>query len=133
MDLKSFETDKQLEVDGVWVDIGDDDGTQLLVARIGNDNYNRLIRTKLKPYRNLLQRNAMPEPTQEKILTEVLAETILLDWKNLKYNGKKVAYSPARACELLMGIPDFRELVMEIANSMETYRVIEKEADAKNS
>lgn len=133
MDLSTFETDRQLEVDGVWVDIGDEDGTQLLIARIGNPNYNRLIRARLKPHKNLLQRDAMPIEMQEKILNEVLAETVLLGWKNLMYKGKKINYSSARALEMINNISDFRELVMELANSMETFRVVEAEEDAKNS
>jgi len=133
MDLSQFETDRQLETDGVWVDIGDEDGTQLLIARIGNPNYNRLMRAKLKPHKNLLQRDAMPLETQERMLNEVMSETVLLGWKNLKYKGKKVNYSTARALELITDIPDFRDLVLEIANSMETFRVVEVEEDVKNS
>lgn len=133
MDLSTFETDRQLEVDGVWVDIGDEDETQLLIARIGNPNYNRLIRARLKPHKNLLQRDALPMEMQEKILNEVIAETVLLGWKNLKYKGKKINYSSDRALEMLNNISDFRELVMEIANSMETFRIVETEEDVKNS
>lgn len=133
MDLSQFETDRQLEADGVWVDIGDEDGTQLLIARIGNPNFNRLLRNRMKPHRNLLQRDALPIETQEKILNEVMSETILLGWKNLKYKGKKVNFSTDRALELISEIPDFRELVMEVANSMETFRIVEAEEDVKNS
>lgn len=133
MDLSNFETDRELEVGGVWVDIGDEDGTQLLVARVGNQKFNTMLRAKMKPYRNMLQRDILPQETQEGLLTEVLGETVLLGWKNLKHNGKEVKYSAAKAKELLKGIPDFRELVLEIGNSMETFRVVEEEEDIKNS
>jgi hypothetical protein len=133
MDLNEFETSESLELDGVWVDIGDKDGTQLLVARIGNSSFNNALRAKMKPFRNLIQRDKMPVESQEKIMTEVMSECILLDWKNLKYNGKVVKYSQKKALELLTSIKDFRELVTEIANSMETFRLQEEEEDVKNS
>lgn len=133
MDLKEFETDESLELDGVWVDIGDDDETQLLVARVGNPTFNRMIRQRMKPFKNLIQRDRLPASTQEKILTEVMAECILLDWKNLKHNGKTVKYSSATALKLMTSIKDFRELVTEIANSMETFMKEEEAEDTKNS
>lgn len=133
MDLTEYETDSGLETDGVWVDIGDADGTQLLIARIGNPNFNRALRAKMKPFRNLIQRDKLPAETQEKMLTEVMAEHTLLDWKNLKHKGKVVKYSTAKALSLMIDIKDFRELVTEIANSMETFRREELEEDSKNS
>ena len=133
MDLTEYETDSGLETDGVWVDIGDSDGTQLLIARIGNPSFNRALRAKMKPFRNLIQRDKLPAETQEKMLTEVMAEHTLLDWKNLKHKGKTVKYSKAKALSLMMDIKDFRELVTEIANSMETFRREELEEDSKNS
>ncbi len=133
MDLRDLETDRSLELDGVWVELGDDDGTQLLVARIGNPRYNARIRALMKPVTHLMKRDALPMEQQEGIVTKVMAETILLDWKNLKYKGKAVKYSTARALEMMEKIQDFRELVLEIANSMEAYRLEEQEDDQKNS
>jgi hypothetical protein len=133
MDLNEFKTDDGLEVDGVWVDLGDSDKTQLLIARIGNPQFNRVLRAKMKPFRNLIQRDKLPVETQETMLTETMADTILLDWKNLKLDGKVIKFSKAKALELMTSLKDFRELVTEIANSMETFRLDEEEEDTKNS
>ena len=133
MDLTELETDESLEVEGVWVDLNDKDGTQLLVGRVGSSVFNSALRAKMKPFRNLIQRDKLPMETQEKLLTEVMAEYTLLGWKNLKHAGKQVKFSKAKALELLTGIKDFRELVTEIANSMETFRKEELEEDSKNS
>jgi len=133
MDLSQLETDRTLEIEGVWVNLEDEDKTQLLVARIGNPTYNARIRAKMKPFTNMLKRDAMPMEQQEGIVTQVLSETILLGWKNLKYKGKVIKFTPARAFEIMEGIPDFREMVLEISNSMEAYRLVEQEDDSKNS
>lgn len=133
MDLSVFETDKDLEVSGVWVDLDKGDGSALLIARIGNTRFNTAVRERMRPYRRMIQSGKMSEDTQEEILTEVMAETILLDWKNIKLNGKTLKYSPKQACDLMRKLPDFRELVTEIANSMDTFRKEEVEEDEKNS
>jgi hypothetical protein len=133
MDLNEYKTDENLELDGVWVDLGDTDKTQLLIARIGNPHFNRVLRAKMKPFRNLIQRDKLPVETQETMLTETMAETILLGWKNLKRDGKDVKYSQSVALKLMSELKDFRELVTEVANSMETFRIEEEEEDAKNS
>lgn len=133
MDLTELETDLSLEEDGVWVDLGDKDGTQLLIARIGNPKFTRVLRQYLRPYRQLIQRDALAPEKQEAILTEVMSECILLGWKNLMYQGKKVNYSTKRALEMMTDIKDFRELVTEVANNMETFKAESEAEDAKNS
>lgn len=134
MKISEFKTDENLEETGVWVDIdGTPDGTQLLVARLYNDNFNDLFDRKTKAHRSRIQRGKFPIAKQREIMRECMAETVLLDWKNLKDDaGKNIPYSRAKATEFL-ALRDFNELVTEIASTMETFRAEEKEKDTKNS
>lgn len=131
MDLeKTYGTDKDLEKNGVWVEI--DDGAQILVARTDNPRYRDMLRAELKPHKKKIQRGTLSQEFQEKLLMKVVAHTVLLDWKGITVKDKAVKYSPEKALELLEEYPDFREDVMEAANTMETFRREIEEEDRKN-
>jgi hypothetical protein len=130
MDISEFETDLDLEKNGVWVDIGG--GAQLLVARIGNPQFQTLLRKKTKPVLRLINQNRLPDEALEEMMIETMAETVLLDWKGLTRNGENVPFSKANALKLLKK-RDFRTLVQEIANTQETFRAEAIEEDAGNS
>lgn len=51
-EFNDIETDTQKEVDGVWRPYKD--GSELLIARIGNDRYRSLLRRKVKSNRAVL-------------------------------------------------------------------------------
>ena len=133
MDLSNLETNINFEHDGVWVDLEDADKTLLLIARIGNPRYNSRMRARMKTQQYALKMKELSIEAQEAIVTEVISETVLLDWKNLKYKGKAIKYSPTRAFEIMTQIKDFRNLVVEIADDMETFKIVSQEEDSKNS
>lgn len=134
MKISDFQTSKELEEKGTWVNVeGTPDGTQFLVARIGSDTFDNLLAKKLKPFKRLVQKDKMKKSQQNAIMNEVIVETVLLGWKNLfDDDGNEVAFSKEKALELLK-LKDFRELVVEIASTMEIFKAEEDEADEKNS
>jgi len=126
MDItKTFTTDKSLENNGVWVDIGG--GTKLCVARMYNDRYNELLRGAMKPHK----RQVLDSESSLEIMVDVEARSILIGWEGVTADDKDVPYSIETAKEYLH-IRDFRKLVLEIASSMETYKAQELEAGEKN-
>jgi hypothetical protein len=133
MDLKKFATNKEKEVDGIWHDLGD--GLSVLVARAKNTKYISELRLRMKPYQNRLQRNdPSMEEIAEKIITEVMARTILLDWKGMENDGKKFPYSYENCVAVLSDkqYTDFRDLIEGLSDDMSSYRDEEKEAVVKN-
>lgn len=126
MDItKTFTTDKSLENNGVWVDIGGE--TKLCVARMYNDRYNELLRGAMKPHR----RQVLDSESSLEIMVDVEARSILIGWEGVTDDDKDVPYSIETAKEYLH-IRDFRKLVLEIASSMETYKAQELEDGEKN-
>ena len=131
MDLKNrFETDKLLEEEGVWVDIGD--GGRLKVARRGNRRYRDKLRALTRGRERQLQLNTLPEDIAEDMLCQALACGILLDWDGIEEDGRKLAYAQETAVELLRRYADFRVLVETLSDDMAAYRTRELEAAEKN-
>lgn len=133
MDLKRFKTNQKLEVEGVWHDLGDD--TSVLVARAGNAKYTEELRKRMKKYQTRLEmKDETMESVAERVLTECMAEFILLDWKGLKEDGKEVSYSVAKCKEILGNkeYKDFRSLIDILSNDMTAYQENEKKGIVKN-
>lgn len=124
MKLTDFATDKNKEVNGVWFDLGDD--TKVLVARARNTKYLAELRLRMKPYQNRISRNdPSMEAIAEKILTQVVARTILLGWENLRdQDNNPIEYSIEK-CEEILGNPkfkDFRDLIETLSEDMSSYK-----------
>jgi len=121
MKFNKFATDKVLEIEGAWVDIGD--GAQVRVARIGNDKYTKRLEHLYKPYRKMQRTNTVPDDLARKLFIDALANTVLLEWKGFKDDsGAEIPYSTELAITQLTDLKDFRELIVEIASEAATYR-----------
>ena len=135
MDLKKrFATDKALEDGGAWVDLGE--GASIKVARVGNKNYNQLFQRRVKQSRINLNINPLPEDVSQKfeaIIVEAMAETILLGWNGMQEDGVEIPYSKENAIKLLTDYKDFRDIVVEHAKNMDTFRSQEIADTEKNS
>lgn len=127
----AYATDEGKETEGVWINIGGD--TELKIARAENEKHLRRGLALLEEHQEQLDN--LPEDEKNaldrRITRQLAAETILVDWKNLKYKGKKLPYSQENA-EMLLQHSDFRKMVMKHAHNMQNYRIKADEADAKN-
>ena len=134
MDLNRFKADTALEDDGVCITVDAASGCRLKIARIGNRRYREAMARRLKPYRRALRAGTLEDPVTERITAEVLAETVLLDWRGLERGGSAVAYSREAAAAILSdpAYKDFRDLVVELASDQEAYRERDLEDAEKN-
>lgn len=135
MDLNNVRIDPLKEAEGAWITI--DDETSVKVARMFNVNYVAALE-KVAKTRNISPANrtslimgearAGEESQEDKdALTRVIADTILLDWKGLKIDGKDVPYSPEKCFEVLAN-PDyleFRRFVLTASDNAEYFRAEE--------
>ena len=128
---KEFATDEKSELEGVWEDIGE--GARVLVARIGNKDYTERFRRLGKGLQRQLDRGSLPEDKQAAILISIIADTILLDWEGLADKGKPITYSKETARAMLKEYPNFRQLVWDIADDENLYRLKNREDDLGNS
>ena len=131
MELKDFKTDKVKEKEGVWEDLGD--GCSMLIARYGNPAMIRAYRKYPRMIRRRLENGDVADDKSAKIMAGVMADTILLEWKGLKEDGKNVPYNKENCVRILVEYPDVREMVFEIANEAKLYHDDDVGSTAKNS
>ena len=127
---KIFGTNKVAEIEGKWNDIGD--GIELLVARIGNPEYQKEFQRISKPHKRALRRGSLNDEVAERLLTKVMAKNILLDWEGLEEDGVAVPYNYDNAVRILTEYKDLRDYVSDIANEMESFKAEEDEEAEKN-
>jgi hypothetical protein len=129
MDLnKVFGTDKNLEEEGVWVDLGDE--SKIKIARMGNIK-SRERATKLQKSAKLANKYSIDNFNEED-LADILAYSVIKDWKGIKDNGEDLPYSFENAKAMILKYRDFRDMVVELSTEMETFRKVDIEEGKKN-
>jgi hypothetical protein len=132
MDLKkTFATNKNKEVQGVWMP--GPDGSSFRVARLGNENFTKLSGVLMKPYRKLIQMGQADDKVISQIAAEVTSRTILLDWKGVKDGGADVPYSTEAAKARLLEYPDFADFISALSAQQSQYQDEAEEGERKNS
>ncbi len=135
MDLSAFRTSRRRELEGTWVPLdGAEDGASIKLARVGNPKYRELMQTRLKPFRRAMRAGTLPDDTLERVTTEVLADSVVLDWRNLLLDGEKIPYSRDATIRLLSDpdLRDFRDFIVEAASDIAHYREQDLEDAEKN-
>ena len=119
----TFATDAKLEVEGRWCQLSSD--AKVLVARAGNPNFVDLMRKTLKRHAvNLDIKTKENNELVERLVQEVMADTILLDWEGLSFKGEPLKYSRENARKLL-AIKDFRTKINELAEEGSAFLISE--------
>lgn len=125
----TYATDENAELNGVWQPHLD---SSLLIARAGNTRYLRVMSEKFEANQQLLDsKDEKAEALSNQLMAEIYAETILLGWKDLGYQGKELAYSRENAVMILKH-KDFRRVVANLADKIDAYRAKTEEAQVKN-
>lgn len=121
MDIfNTFATNADLEEAGVEVKIGPE--AYITVARAGNRKYSKLLGTLFEENKQLLETGTIEaDDYSDTLMIEVIAETILLGWRGLEYQGKKMKYSVDNA-KLMLGHRDFRQLVNDHSRKIEHFK-----------
>ena len=133
MDLfKTFATDEKLEVEGRWVPF--DDKTSFKIARAYNKHFSRLFQRKYESNKHALKaKGPEAEALADSIMCEVMAKTILVDWKGpVSIKGEDLgAYSEAGAQKALQ-LKEFRAWVNAQADDTAAFKVEQDDEDSKN-
>lgn len=121
MDIyKTFATDAELELEGVWHDVGD--GARLKIARADNTNFKRKMKVLAHGRERIISLGMLSEEESETLLGESMACTILMDWAGIEDGGKSITFSVDAAAELLIEHAGFRDLVETLSMDFEHYR-----------
>lgn len=129
MDIfSSFATDETLENEGKWRPLSKT--AKILVARSGNPKYVALLRSKMTEAQLDLSSGEEADQLAEALLIDVMADTILLGWVGLTYQGKEAPYSREMARTFLR-VKDFRKKVSSMADDFEAFKV-QADGEQKN-
>lgn len=126
MDLsKEYGIDEELAVSGRWFRV-DTDGTELLIAAIPNRAWDRF----LEQPRRLAQE--LGKSVSLATLEDALAKTVLLDWKNVSYEGAPLAATEANRLSMLRKFSRFQAQVTLFAGQNKNFQRQADEAEEKN-
>lgn len=130
MDIfKEFAVDESKENEGVWHALGEG---RMLGARAGNRRYARMLSREVEKHqRELDAKTDAADALSDKIMIDVMANTILLGFEGLTFKGAPLAYSVENA-KMLLSVKDFRSLVNARANEFDAYRAVQEEDAVKN-
>jgi hypothetical protein len=126
MDIfESYVTDETAEVEGRWFPL--DKTTKVLVASTGSSKYKRALSKRLKSdHVDLKDSSEENEKFVTSIIVDVMSDTLLLDWKGVKFKGVDLPYSKANAVKALT-VKGFRDRINSIAAELESFLVKEEE------
>jgi hypothetical protein len=113
MDLKKTKTDPKAEREGVWIQNED---ARFKIARMRNPAALAAFQEKTR-----FLRGRIPDAKQEEIMTEVMAEHILIGWENVTIGGDVLDYSREAAAMVLKEFPEIRAFVFDESQKVENF------------
>ena len=133
-----FETNKNLETEGVWIDyeLEGKVAFSIKIARAGGNNidYLKSLETIGKKFNLQLKNDTLDALSANKLMMEVYAEVIVKDWKNIKdKSGKELKCNKENIIMLFEKLPDFYKDIVEQAQKIATFRQKEQEENLGNS
>lgn len=130
--IQKYGTDVSLEEEGVWVDYGD--GVEVKIARWGNSTFRRVYARLTRPYKEQMRRESLAPEIDKRIMDQVIAESIVLDWKGVDLGHGEIPHNQAAALEVMArkDLKDFRADIVTASQAAETFRIEEIEEDSKN-
>lgn len=142
---QQFKTDPELEKKGIELDYGD---FVVTIARAGgaNKRFDKVLEAKTKPYRRAIQTETLDPKVGERLLREVYAETVVLNWhtrteddelmpgiENPDPNGPLLPVTAENLIATFKNLPDLYTDIVEQSKKVALYRQTILEEDAGNS
>ena len=132
--LDRYNTDRNLEEGGVWVDFGD--GLKVKIRRL-TSKHSRETRRKLeKPYAAQFRNRDMPDSLQEELLNKQVAKSVVIDWEGVVNPEKPEEKLPCTEDNVLMMVqkfPEFRDDILTAAMERTTFEKEMRKDAEKNS
>lgn len=135
---KSFGTDKNAEISGVWY-VADtlEDGKEVRfkLARKGRMNkaFVKSLDKRVEPYRRAMELNKLSTEKNNELGIEVFCESILMAWENvIGREGKPLEFNFENAVQLMKDLPDLYDILNAKAMSADTFKDESLKAVVKN-
>lgn len=120
--LDRYNTDREVEEAGQWVDYGD--GVKVQVRRL-NSKFSREVRRKLeKPYSSQFRNRDMPDSLQEELLNKQIAKAIVVNWEGVPDPDKPdvmLPHNEDNVLKMMTQFPDFRDDILTASMERTTF------------
>ena len=127
--FKTYAVDEAREEAGAWMELGD---AELLIARGNNPRFTRLFTRLVKQHKRILDsQTEEADKLAQRLHVQALAETVLLGWKNLQYQGEEITYSHENAIKLL-NHKEFYAQVIRLSDDLEAFKLYQDKELEKN-
>lgn len=134
-----YETDKNLEREGIVLDYGTnskEERISIRVARAGGSNtkFAKVLEQKMKPYKRALANDTMDNKVAEKLLVEAYADAIILGWEGVEdRDGNPMPFTRENVIKLFTDLPDLFVDVQQQSAKSALFRTEILEAEQGNS
>lgn len=129
-------TDADSEENGKWFDdiFEEGSGISLKLRRMNSQFYGKVLNSIMQENRKLMVKGKFPKDVDARLLIESLAEGIIVDWKGIlvEDGGEEIPYTKDAAIKLMTDIPDLKNIVRNLSQSMAAFRAETKEEIAGN-
>jgi hypothetical protein len=124
--FEQYETDLIEQENGRWfhnIGLGMDIKLRRYTSRHALNNMARL-QQQYRTYRDAA--GALPDEIADELVAEHLATAIIADWKGPAFrmpDGTPIEFSAETAKMLMMKLPELRNLIVMVSNSVDSYRI----------
>lgn len=135
----TFETNKDLERDGIVLDYGfnsKDEPIQIRIARAGgaNTKFAKVLEQKMKPYKRAIANDTMDNKVAEKLLIEAYADAVILSWTGVEdREGNSLEFTRDNVVKVLTDLPDLFMDIQAQSQKSALFRAELREAEQGNS
>lgn len=129
------ETDSDAEENGRWfTDIMNDGNGLDIKLRKGTSKASVAARRRLdRAYKKYLKNGQYPDDIGVKVLCEQFAEGVIVAWRGVYGKaGEEIPYSKEMALVFMNKFTSFRDTVVMLATSLDSFRIEDKDETSKN-
>ena len=128
MDLRAIANREQRERDGVWMKLQtgvENDPAEVLVAGLDSPKYTQTLYMRMMPLRAKHGSAEVPSPEMDAVISDTMADCVLIDWRGLELDGAPLPFSKETAKKWLAESIHFRDMVS--AAAMRASRLLQQQ------
>lgn len=118
-----YKTNRDMETEGNWFEVAD--GVAFKIKRFGGYNspeIKKAVAKYHKPHALMISKGLLPDAKEREIHTRAFVESSIVDWKGITIGDEVAEFTVDKAVEMLVGLPDLVEVLMQEASNFENYR-----------
>lgn len=120
---KFFKNSKDLESQGIWMDISE--GVGFLVKRFGGYNsepIKKAMAKYYKPYAKQIEMGTLSQEKSAEIMFRVFVEACVINWQGIEIDGEKKPFSVDDCVKLFCQLPELGDAVVQYSSDSKSYR-----------